>query len=79
MTNLEKIQSFDAETMAVMFTELLCERDRMWQRKLSEHEIEIDIVHLGFEKQVQRHREWLESEVDADEACQGDQETEGGV
>ena len=33
----------------------------------SEHEIEVNIVHIGFEKQVQRHRKWLESEVDADE------------
>lgn len=67
MTNLENIQSFDAEKMAVMFTELLMENDRKWQRKLSEHGIQVDIVHVGFDKQVEIHRDWLESEVEIDE------------
>ena len=79
VTNLKRIKSYNAELMAVMLTELLMARDRAWQRKLAEQGIQVDIVHLGFDEQAKIHREWLESEVDADEACQGDQETEGGV
>ena len=80
MTLFDKIQSFDAEELAVMFAELLREQDLKWQRRLADAGIEVDIVSIDFDLQVEKYRRMLESEVNNDETMRemcGDEESIG--
>lgn len=67
MTYLEKIQQMDAEKMAWLFYSIIQESTSDIQKQLSEkYGIEADLITLLPELIVNRHKRWLESEVESE-------------
>ena len=64
MTNLELIQSFDAEDMARMLAQICHECDCRLLEALSVQGIDASLVTPPFEVQVEIHKNWLLEDVD---------------